>query len=42
VFYLKDKADLWWATVKERQHEPSFNWTKFKELIKDHFYLVSL
>jgi len=19
VFYLKDKADLWWATVRERQ-----------------------
>ena len=42
VFYLKDKADLWWTTVKERKHEPGFNWSKFKELIKDHFYLVSL
>jgi len=22
VFYLKDKANLWWATVRERQHQP--------------------
>ena len=29
VFYLKDKADLWWATVRERQHEPGFDWNKF-------------
>ena len=42
VFYLKDKADLWWATVRERQHEPGFGWGKFKEMIKDHFYPTSL
>ena len=42
VFYLKDKADLWWATVRERQHEPGFDWNKFKEMIKDHFYPISL
>ena len=24
VFYLKDKADLWWATVRGRQYEPGF------------------
>ena len=42
VFYLKDKANLWWATMRERQYEPGFDWRKFKELIKDHFYPVSL
>ena len=42
VFYLKDKADLWWATVRERQYEPRFGWNKFKEMIKDHFYPISL
>jgi len=42
MFYLKDKADLWWATVRERQCEPGFSWDKFKEIIKDHFYPISL
>ena len=42
MFYLKDKANLWWATMRERQYEPGFDWRKFKELIKDHFYPVSL
>ena len=42
VFYLKDKADLWWAIARERQHEPGFDSSKFKELIKDHSYPVSL
>ena len=42
VFYLKDKADLWWATVRERQYEPGFGWNKFKKMIKDHFYPISL
>jgi len=42
VFYLKDKADLWWGTVRERQNEPGFGWGKFKEMIKDHFYPTSL
>jgi len=42
MFYLKDKADLWWATVWERQYEPGFGWDKFKEIIKDHFYPISL
>jgi len=42
VFYLKDKVDLWWATVHERRYEPRFDWKGFKEFIKDHFYLVSL
>jgi len=42
VFYLKDKADLWWETVRERQYEPRLNWKRFKELIKDHFYPMSL
>jgi len=42
VFHLKDKANLWWVTMEERQYEPGLNWRKFKELIKDHFYLVSL
>jgi len=42
VFYLKDKVTLWWATVQKRQHEPGFDWKGFKELIKDHFYPVSL
>ena len=42
MFYLKGKADLWLATLRERQHEPIFNWGKFKELIKDHFYPIPL
>jgi len=42
VFYLKDKVDVWCLTVRERQYEPGFNWVKFKKLIKDHFYPVSL
>jgi len=42
VFYLKDKADLWWATVRKRQREPRFGWGKFKEMIKDNFYPTSL
>ena len=40
--YLKDKANLWWATVRERQYEPGFGWNKFKKMIKDHFYPISL
>ena len=28
--------------MRERQHEPGFNWGKLKELIKDHFYPTSL
>jgi len=35
VSYLSDKANLWWATVRESQHELGFNWDKFKELIKE-------
>ena len=42
MFYLKDKANLWWAMMRERQYEPGFNWNKFKEMIKDHFYPISL
>ena len=33
VFHLNDKADLWWATMRERQYEPRFGWDKFKERI---------
>ena len=29
VFYLKDKTDLWWTTVRERQHDPGFGSSKF-------------
>ena len=25
VFYRKDKDDLWWATMRERQHKPGFD-----------------
>ena len=25
-FYLKDEANLWWATVRNRQYEPDFGW----------------
>jgi len=28
--------------VRERQYEPGFDWGKFKEMIKDHFYPISL
>jgi len=28
--------------VRERQYEPWFGWIKFKEMIKDHFYPISL
>jgi len=36
MFYLKDKVNLWWATVRERQHEPGCDWKGFKGLIKDY------
>ena len=42
VFYHKGKADLQWATIREKQHEPGFDWKRFKELIKDHFYPMPL
>jgi len=42
VFYLEDKADLWCATMRERQYEPGFGWSKLEEMIKDHFYPISL
>jgi len=42
IFYLKDEADLWWVTVRERQYKPRFSWDKFKEMIKDYFYPISL
>ena len=42
MFYLKDKANLLWATIRERQYEPRFDWSKFKEMIKDHFNPISL
>jgi len=42
MFYLKDKANLWWAMMRERRYEPGFGWSKFKEMIKDHFYPISL
>ena len=38
--YLIDEVDLWWATVRNRQYEPGFEWTEFKELLKNRFYLV--
>ena len=25
VFDLKDKANLWWGTMQDRQHEPRFD-----------------
>ena len=28
--------------MKERQYEPGFDWNKFKEMMKDHFYPTSL
>ena len=40
--YVKDKADLWWATMRERYYEPEFWWNRFKELLKNCFYPVSL
>ena len=42
MFYLKGKDDLWWPMVRERQQELGFDWDKFKEMIKDHFYPNSL
>jgi len=42
VFYLKDIADLWWATMWQRQCELGFDSSKFKEMIKHHFYPISL
>ena len=42
VFYLEDKANLWWATVRGRQYKPGFDWDKFKEMIKDHFCPISV
>ena len=42
MFYVKGEADLWWTTVKEKQNEPRFIWSQFKELIKSRFYPISL
>jgi len=42
VFYLKDKADLLWVTIRESQYESGFDCKRFKELIKDHFCPMSL
>jgi len=42
VLNFKDKVDLWWATVRERQYKHRFGWSKFKEMIKDHFYPIYL
>ena len=28
--------------LRERQYEPGFGWSKFKEMIKDHFYPISV
>jgi len=41
-FYLREEADLWWATVRNRQYELGFGWRKFKDLLKNYFYPVSL
>ena len=30
VFYLRDEANLWRATVQERHYEPGFDCRKFK------------
>ena len=42
MFYLKNKADLWWPIIRERQHEPRFEWKGFKELIKNYLYPIIL
>ena len=42
VFYLKDEVDLWQATVRERRYELGFGWNRFKGLIKNYFYPLSL
>ena len=31
VFYLKDKVDLWWGTMRERQNEPGFGWVSSRK-----------
>ena len=41
-FYLRGKADLWWATIRNRQYELGFRWRDIKELLKNRFYLVFL
>jgi len=28
--------------VRDRQYEPGFGWNRFKELLKNYFYPVSL
>jgi len=40
--YLMGKADLCWATVRSKQQEFGLGWSKFKKLLKNDFYLVSL
>ena len=42
VLYLKDEANLWWATVRWKQYEPQFGWNRFNELLKNFFYPMSL
>jgi len=31
VLYLKDKVDLWWGTMRERQNEPGFGWVSSRK-----------
>jgi len=35
-FYLKEEADLWWDTMKDKQYEPGFGRNRFKELLKNY------
>jgi len=41
-FYLREEADLWWATVRKKQYESGFGWREFKDLLKNRFYPVSV
>jgi len=42
TFYLREEADIWWATVKNMKYEPGFGWREFKDMLRNRFYPVSV
>ncbi|XP_031120825.1 uncharacterized protein LOC116024062 [Ipomoea triloba] len=39
VFYLQQRADIWWAAVGPNlRQSPAFGWEAFKEALREKFY----
>ncbi|XP_031116635.1 uncharacterized protein LOC116020293 [Ipomoea triloba] len=39
VFYLQQRADIWWAAVGPNlRQSPAFSWEAFKEALREKFY----